>query len=122
MQSELIHTLHQANHEIRSTVSKLSEPNVAAIYTALPPADLQSLNLKLARVAARLRQLAPGRPKEAALESALNEYLANLESLKTALGTVQDTLNKQRDHLRKEFAHMNSARAWVEAFRAVSSA
>ena len=118
MPSELISTLQQANQEIRSTVSKLAEPNVAAIYATLPPAGLQSLNQKLARVAARLGQLSPDRRKEAAVESALREYLANLESLKTALIKVQDTLAKQRELLRKDLVHINSARAWADAFRA----
>jgi len=122
MHSDLITTLQKANQEISRTVSRLSEADIASIYAALPPGELQSLNGELARIAARLGQLSAGQPKEAALESALSEYLTNLESLKAVLATVQDRLAKQRDQLRNELAHMNSARAWVEAFRAASLA
>ena len=122
MQSELISALQQANEEIRSTVSKLAEPNGAAICATLPRAALQSLNQKLARVAARLGQLTAERRRDAGLELELSEYVANLESLKQALATVQDTLTKERDRLRKDLTHKNSARAWVEAFRAARSA
>ena len=122
MQSELITAVQNTNQEIRSTVSKLSETNVASIYAALPPGELQALNGKLARIAAGLRQLPAGQHRETALVSALGDYLSNLDSLKTVLARVQDTLVKHRDHLKKDLSHMNSARAWVEAFRATSSA
>jgi hypothetical protein len=122
MQSELITALKKVNQEISHTVSRLSEKDVARIYTALPPGELQDLNGKLARIAACLGRLSPGQPKEPELQSALGEYLANLESLKTVLVRVQDTLARQRDQLRKDLAHMNSTRAWVEAFRATSTA
>jgi len=122
MQSELIRTLQKANREISSTVTKLSEANVASVCQTLPPGELRALNGKLARIAARLVRLAPGRPKEPELQSALAEYLANLESLKTVLVGVQDTLSRQRDQLKKNLNHMNSARSWAEAFRASSSA
>ncbi len=122
MQSELITALQNTNREIRSTVSRLLETNVASIYAALPPGELLALNWKLARIAAGLGQLPAGHNREAALVSELGEYLSNLDSLKTVLASVQDTLAKQRDQLKKDLSHMNSARAWVEAFRATSSA
>jgi hypothetical protein len=122
MQTELISALQKVNQEISSTVAKLSENGVASIYAALPPRELQDLNGKLARIAACLGRLSPGQPKEPELQSALGEYLANLESLKNVLVRVQDTLARQRDLLKKDLAHMNSTRAWVEAFRATSTA
>ena len=122
MQSELISNLQKANQEISSTISRLSEEDVASVQKALPPAVLQALNGKLARIAVCLGRLSPGQPKEPELQSALGEYLANLESLMTVLIRVQDTLAKQRDQLKKDLAQMNSARSWVEAFRATSSA
>jgi hypothetical protein len=122
MQSELISALQKVNQEIGRTLSRLSEKDVASIYTALPPGELQDLNGKLARIAACLGRLSPGQPKEPELQSALGEYLANLESLKTVLVRVQDTLAMQRDQLKKDLAHMNSARAWVEAFQSTSTA
>jgi len=122
MQSELIAALQSTNQEIRSTVSRLSETNVASLHAAFPPGELQALNARLSRMAARLGQLPAGQHREAALVSALGEYLSNLDSLKTVLARVQVTLAKQRDHLKKDLSHMNSARAWVEAFRATSSA
>jgi hypothetical protein len=122
MQSELITALQSTNQEIRSTVSRLSETNVASLYAAFPPGELQALNGRLARMAARLGQLPADQHREAAPVSALREYLSNLDSLKTVLARVQVTLAKQRDHLKKDLSHMNSARAWVEAFRATSSA
>ena len=96
--------------------------NVDSIYAALPPGELQALNGKLTRIAAELGQLPAGQHRQAALVSALREYLFNLESLKTVLASVQGTLAMQRDRLKKNLSHMNSARAWVEAFRATSSA
>ena len=122
MQSELINALQKVNQEISLLVSRLRGKDAASIYTALPPGELQDLNGKLARIAARLGRLSPGQPKEPELQSALGEYLANIESLKTVLVRVQDALARQRDQLRKDLTHMNSTRAWVEAFRATSSA
>jgi hypothetical protein len=55
-----------------------------------------------------------------ALRAVLSEYVENLETLKGALGKVQDSLGKQRDRLKKDFEHLNSARAWVETFRATN--
>ena len=122
MQSELITVLRNTNQEIRSAISKLAETNVASIYTAFPPGELQALNGKLGRIAAGLGRLPAGQHSEAALVSALGEYLSNLESLKTVLASVQSTLAKQRDQLKKDLSHMHSARAWAETFRATSSA
>jgi len=121
MQSDLIAALQNTNQDIRSTVSKLSETGVASIYAALPPGELDALDGKLARIAAGISQLPAGQRREAALASALGEYLTNLDSLKTVLACVQDTLAKQRDKLKEDLSHTNSARAWVEAFRATSS-
>ena len=122
MQSELISALQNVNQEISHTVSRLSEEDVASIYTALPPRQLQDLNGQLARIVACLGRLAPGQPKEPELQSALGEYLANLESLRTVLVRVQDTLATQRDQLKNDLTHMNSRRDWLEAFRATSNA
>jgi len=122
MQSELISDLQKANQEIRSTVGQLSATDVASIYAALLPGELQALNGKLMHIAARLGQLPPGQPKVAALQSALGEYLSNLESLRGVLVRVQDLLAKQRDQLKNDLAHLNSTRAWVEAFRTTSTA
>ena len=122
MSSELITALRNTNQVIKSTVSKLSETDAASIYAALPPGELQALNGKLARIAAGIGRLPAGQRREPALVSLLGEYFSNLESLKTVLTKVQDTLAQQRDQLKKDLSHMNSARAWVEAFRATSSA
>ncbi len=122
MQSELISALQKANQEIGSTVSRLSGKDMASIYMALPPGELRNLNGKLAGIAAGLGRLSPGQPKDPKLQSALGEYLANLESLKTVLVRFQDSLARQRDELKKDLAHMNSTRDWVQAFRATSSA
>ena len=122
MHSELISALQKANQEIGSLVSLLSGKDVASIYAALPPGELKNLNGKLARIAACLGQISPGQPNEPELQSALGEYLANLESLMTVLLRVQDILARQRDRLKKDLSQMNSARAWAEAFRATSSA
>ena len=122
MQSELIRTLQKANQEISSTVSRLSEEDIASVYKVLPPGVLSALDGKLARIAACLGQISPGQPNEPELQSALGEYLANLESLMTVLLRVQDILARQRDRLKKDLSQMNSARAWAEAFRATSSA
>jgi len=122
MQSEMITALQSANQEIRSTISSLTEANAASIYAALPPGELQALNGRLARMAARLGQLPAGQPREAALVSALGEYLSNLETLKIVLTSVQSILAKKRDQLKDDLSHMSSTRAWVEAFRATSAA
>jgi len=121
MQSELIVALEETNREIKGLVSKLSQNNVEANSAALSPGDLHVLSRKLSRVAERLGCVAPGQTKEEALQAAISEYVGNLETLKRVLAKVQDALGKQRDRLKKDFEHMNSARAWVEAFRTTNS-
>lgn len=122
METELIITLQEANQEIQGWVSKLSRKNGDPNYAALPPGELRALNGKLASVARRLVNLSPGQPKPEALQRALGEYLASLESLKAVLGKVEEVLSKHRDRLKKDLAQTNSARAWVEAYRATNPA
>jgi chromosome segregation ATPase len=118
MQSELIVALQEANREIRGLVSRLSENSVEADKAVLSPGELKALAEKLAKVA-KLRELvSSAQPKEEAVQAVLSEYVDNLETLKGVLGKVQDSLGKQRDQLKKDFEHLNSARAWVETFRA----
>jgi chromosome segregation ATPase len=118
MQSELIVALEEANREIRGLVSKLSENSMEADNAVLSPGELKALAEKLAKVAKLLERVSPAQPKEEALQAVLSEYVDNLEKLKGVLGKVQDSLGKQRDRLKKDFEHLNSARAWVETFRA----
>jgi DNA repair exonuclease SbcCD ATPase subunit len=120
MQSELIVTLQEANREIRGLVSKLSENSVEANNAALSPGELQALSRKLAQVAKRLDLVSPAQPKQEALQAVISEYVDNLEKLKAVLGRVQNSLGKQRDRLKKDFEHLNSARAWAETFRATN--
>jgi DNA repair exonuclease SbcCD ATPase subunit len=120
MQSELIVALQEANREIRGLISGLSENSVEANNAALSPGKLQVLSQKLAQVAKRLDGVPPDQRKQEALQAVLSEYVENLETLKGALGKVQDSLGKQRDRLKKDFEHLNSARAWVETFRATN--
>jgi chromosome segregation ATPase len=117
MQSELIVALEEANREITGLVSKLSEKSVEANHAVLPPGELKALTRKLARVAELLGCVSPAQPKEEALQAVLSEYADKLARLKGVLGKVQDSLGKKRDRLKKDFEHLNSARAWVETFR-----
>lgn len=121
MRSALIVALQEGNQEIRRLVSKLSENSLEANNPAPLPSELQALARKLARVANQLGRVFPAQTNEEALQAAISEYVANLERLKRVLGKVQDSLGKRRDQLKKQFEHMNSARAWVEAFRATNS-
>ena len=110
--------MQEANREIRGLVSRLSENSVEADKAVLSPGELKALAEKLAKVA-KLRELvSSAQPKEEAVQAVLSEYVDNLETLKGVLGKVQDSLGKQRDQLKKDFEHLNSARAWVETFRA----
>ena len=120
MQSELIATLQDANREIRGLISKLSGKKSEAYNAALLPGELQALSRKLARVARQLARVPPTQPKEEALQAAITEYAGNLEELKSALEGAQDVLGKRRDQLKRDLDHMNSARAWVEAFRSTN--
>lgn len=118
MQSELIVALQEANREIRGLVSRLSENSAQADNAVPSPGELKVLTEKLAKVAKLLELVSPAQPKEQALQALLSEYVDNLKTLKGVLGKVQDSLGKQRDQLKKDFEHLNSARAWVETFRA----
>ena len=120
MQSELIATLQEANREIRGLISKLSGKKSKAYNAALLPGELQALSRKLARIARQLAGVPPTRPKEEALQAAISEYAGNLQELERALGGVQDALGKRRDQLKRDLDHMNSARAWMEAFRSTN--
>lgn len=120
MQPKLIVFLGEVNREIRGLVSKLSENSVEGNKAVLSPGQLKALAGKLAQVAKLLDLVSPAQPKEDALQAAISEYVDNLEKLKGVLGKVQDSLGKQRDRLKKDFEHLNSARAWVETFRATN--
>ena len=101
-------------------VSKLSENSVEANNAVLPPGELKALAEKLAQVAKLLDLVPPAQPKEDALQALISEYVDSLEKLKDVLEKVQDSLGEQRDRLKKDFEHLNSARAWVETFRATN--
>jgi hypothetical protein len=118
MQSELIVFLGEVNREIRGLVCKLSDNRAEAKNAALSSSELKALAQKLAQVAKLLDLVPPPQPKEDALQAVISEYVDNLEKLKGVLARVQDSLGKQRDRLKKDFEHLNSARAWVETFRA----
>ena len=118
MHSELIVAMREASREIGELVTKLSENSVEGSHAALPPGELQALCRKLAQVAKRLDLVSPSQPKDQALQAAINDYVDNLETLRGLLITVQDTLGKRRDRLKKDFERLNSARAWAESFRA----
>jgi DNA repair exonuclease SbcCD ATPase subunit len=117
MQSELIAVLGETNRAIRGLVSRLSEKSVETGRATLSSSELKALSQKLARVAKLLEQVSPTRPKEHALQALLNEYVDNLTKLKAVLERAKDTLGKHRDRLRKDLEQLNSAKAWVEAFR-----
>jgi hypothetical protein len=55
---------------------------------------------------------------DGASQDVISEYIDNLEKLKGVLGRAMDSLGKRRDRLKKDLEHLNSARAWVETFRA----
>jgi len=120
MQSELMVFLGEVNREIKGLVSKLSENSVEANNAVLPPGELKALAEKLAQVAKLLDLVPPAQPKEDALQALISEYVDSLEKLKDVLEKVQDSLGEQRDRLKKDFEHLNSARAWVETFRATN--
>jgi hypothetical protein len=120
MQPKLIVFLGEVNREIRGLVSKLSATSVEANNAVLPPGELKALSEKLAQVAKLLDLVPPAQPKEDALQAVISEYVDNLEKLKGVLGKVQDSLGKQRHRLKKDLDHLNSARAWMEAFRATN--
>jgi len=118
MRSQLIVLLGEVNREIRGLVSKLSENSVESNKAVLSSGELKALAEKLPQVAKLLHLVPPPQPKDDALQAPISEYVDNLEKLKGVLGKVQDSLGKQRDRLKKDFEHLNSARAWVETFRA----
>jgi len=121
MPSELIVAVEEANREIRRLVAKLSSSDVEAHKAVLLPVELQALARKLGRVAQQLGRDSPAHQKEEALQAAIGAYVGNLETLKRILERVQDSLGKKRDRLKKDFDHISSARAWVEAYRATHS-
>ena len=120
MQCELIVFLGEVNREIRGLVSKLAENSLDANHGVLPPGKLQALAEKLAQVAKRPERVSADQRKQEPLRAAISEYVKSLEALRQALGNVQDSLGQRRDRLKKDFEHLNSARAWVETFRATS--
>ncbi len=120
MPSELVVALQEANREIRGLMTTLSENSVEANNVALPPGELQALSRKLSRVAKLLGRVSPAPPEQEALQAAISEYTGNLETLKGVLGRVQDSLGKRRDQFKKDFEQLNSARAWLETFRATN--
>ena len=121
MPSELIIAVEDANREIRRLLSNLSASEVGTHNALLPPDELQALSRKLARVAQRLGSFPPSQPREEPSQAAIGEYAANLETLKRVLERTQGSLAKKRDRLKKDFEHINSARAWAEAYRATHS-
>jgi chromosome segregation ATPase len=120
MQSELTALLEEANRAIRGLVSRRSENSGQAGPITLSSSELKALSQKLAQVAKLLPQVSPTQPKEQTLQAVLSEYVDNLEKLKGVLGGAMDSLGKQRERLKKNLAHLNSARAWVAAFRATN--
>ena len=120
MQPKLIEFLGGVNREIRALVSKLSQNSVEGNKAVPSLGELKALAEKLAHVAKLLDHAPPAQPKEDALQAVLSEYVDNLEKLKDVLEKVQDSLGEQRDRLKKDFEHLNSARAWVKTFRATN--
>jgi len=118
MPSELIIAVEEANQEIRMLIAKLSATTVETNNAVLPPGELQTLSRRIACVAQQLTCVSPAQPKEEAFHAAISAYAVNLETLKRVLGRVQDSLGKKRERLKKDLEHMNSARAWAEAYRA----
>jgi chromosome segregation ATPase len=121
MPSKPIIILEQASRDIKALVSKLSEHKLETYNAAIPPGELQVLTRKLARVARTLDRVSSSQREEPGLQAAIDEYVDNLKELKRALGSVQDSLSKRRDQLKKDLRHLSSTRAWVETFRATNS-
>ena len=117
MQSEVIAALEKVNREIRGLVSQLSENSIKAGKVAFPPGRLEALSKRLAQTAKLIAVVSPVQPKEPILQAMIGEYLCNLVKLKGILGKVQDSLGKQQGQFRKDRERLNSARAWLEAFR-----
>jgi chromosome segregation ATPase len=112
--------MKEANHAIRGLVSRLSKNSAPVDQAALSSSELKALSQKLEQVAKLLGQVSPTQSKEQALQAVLSEYVDNLEKLKSVLGGAMDSLGKHRDRLKKNLEHLNSARAWVETFRATN--
>jgi chromosome segregation ATPase len=117
MQSQLIAEIEEANRAIRGLVSRLSENSAAGGPATLSPSELKALSQKLAQVVKLLDQVSSTQPKEDALQAVLSEYVDNLEQLKDVLAKTMDSLGNYRDRLKKNLERLNSAQAWVEAFR-----
>jgi chromosome segregation ATPase len=112
--------MEEANRAIRGLLSRLSESSAEADSATLSSSELKALSRKLAQVAKLLVRVPPAQSKEQALQAVLSEYVDNLEKLKGVLGGAMDSLGKHRDRLKKNLEHLNSARAWVETFRATN--
>jgi chaperonin cofactor prefoldin len=119
MQSELVAVLAEANRAITSVVTRWSE-NSAGPEANLSSTELEALSQKLTQVAKLLGQVLPTPSKEQALQTAISEYVDNLEKLKAVLGRAMDVLGKRRDRLKKNLENLNSAQAWVKTFRATN--
>ena len=120
MPSELIAEMEEASRAMRGLVSRLSESAAEARQDTLSSGELKALSQKLAQVAKLLDHVSPTQPKEPALQAVLSAYVDNLEKLRGVLGRAMDALGKRRERLRKDLEHLNSAKAWVEAFRATN--
>jgi DNA repair exonuclease SbcCD ATPase subunit len=120
MQPKLIVFLEELNREIGGLVSKLSENSLEGDTAVVAPGKLKVLAEELAQVAKLLDQVPPAQPKQEGLQAVINEYTGNLETLKGLLTKVQDSLSKRRDRLTKDLQQLNSARGWVETFRATN--
>jgi len=119
MPSELSIVVQEANRQIRRLLAGLSAPGVEAQDAVLAPGELQALSRTLERVAQRLRSSPPSQPPEEPSEAAIREYAGNLKTLKRVLETVQGSLARKRDRLKKDFEHLHSARAWSVAYHTI---
>jgi len=118
MPSKLTLALAEANREIAGMVTRLSENR--ARNPGLRPGEMRALHRELARVGKQLSSPSLRRPQDAGLEAAIREYVGNLEALRGALGKIQEALTHRRERVKKEFAHMHSARAWMQTYRNIS--
>jgi uncharacterized coiled-coil DUF342 family protein len=120
MPHELSVFLGEVNQEIRALLSQLSQNSGEGNKAVLSPGELKTLAKRLAQVAKLIDGASPTKAKEEALQAAISEYVENLEKLKGVLSKIQESLGEQRNRLKKDFEHANSARAWVDAFRATN--
>jgi len=120
MQSQLVAVLGEANRAISAAVSRLCDNCAGGEVVNLSTSELKTLSQKLTQVAKLLGRASPTPSEEPTLQTALREYVDNLQKLKAVLGTAMDSLGKRRDRVRKNLEHLNSARAWAETFRATN--